>query len=289
MHLERGTDWYYQSKSIPRSWLGPITAEALLELLNKGEVTLDTFVRNDTFRAASRRLRDTDLVPRWSRAYNDDAASAPTGTSNASDDNQANEPISAGAAREGWFFEERGKRCGPVAAGQLRSFISSGRITNNTLVWHPSIGGAWRPMSEANLEIAGNTPPPLPISPVTSSMVKSTGIDRPMKMTVLPLIGLAIALGFANSRFETSMIRENLPGWLSQKGINNLTIDKVSSDWLGIIDGHHEDLVTFKETPRFLKVNVDGRCIFECSVSTETWTWASIVLAHQSGKLLNND
>lgn len=46
-----------------------------------------------------------------------------------------------------WFYEDRGRRVGPVSASALREAIDAGRVTLETLVWTQGMSG-WVPVGE---------------------------------------------------------------------------------------------------------------------------------------------
>jgi hypothetical protein len=52
--------WFYQARSGP---VGPITLEALRDLLERREISSDTLVWNETFGGSWKSVRDTEIVP----------------------------------------------------------------------------------------------------------------------------------------------------------------------------------------------------------------------------------
>lgn len=60
-----------------------------------------------------------------------------------------------------WYYVEKGVRFGPVDPAQMKKLILAGTITSDTLVWRSGMT-EWKPLSQSDLGVAMQAPPPLP-------------------------------------------------------------------------------------------------------------------------------
>jgi uncharacterized RDD family membrane protein YckC len=62
-----------------------------------------------------------------------------------------------------WYFAESGRQVGPVDEDVFNSYVASGRVAPNTLVWSSGMPN-WQPFNSLN-SIAAPVVPPLPVDP----------------------------------------------------------------------------------------------------------------------------
>jgi len=62
-----------------------------------------------------------------------------------------------------WYFAESGRQVGPVDEDAFNSYVASGRVAPNTLVWYAGLPN-WQPFSSLN-PAAAPVVPPLPMEP----------------------------------------------------------------------------------------------------------------------------
>ena len=74
---------------------------------------------------------------------------------------------------EGWFYEDQGRRIGPVSATTISDLIRVGTLTYGRTIWSASLPG-WTPIEQTGFgtDLARMGPPPLPGESVT---VRPTG------------------------------------------------------------------------------------------------------------------
>jgi hypothetical protein len=76
-----------------------------------------------------------------------------------------------------WHYGEHGQQFGPVSDAELRSLISSGRVSAQTVVWRDGMSG-WRPLGEVpellpGADVVGAQAVPHFIAPNTSLAITS--------------------------------------------------------------------------------------------------------------------
>ena len=63
-----------------------------------------------------------------------------------------------------WYYEDKGAQRGPITETDLNTMLVDHLLPPNTLVWTASLGSAWKPASQTDLDAAPPPvkPPPLP-------------------------------------------------------------------------------------------------------------------------------
>jgi hypothetical protein len=67
-----------------------------------------------------------------------------------------------------WYYEQQGKRIGPVADEVIKKQLEWENISADSLVWNRKLGADWRPLRTVD-SLWGGTPPPLPATHINDS------------------------------------------------------------------------------------------------------------------------
>lgn len=67
---------------------------------------------------------------------------------------------------EKWWAASGDKRIGPLTSEELQRLLVTGALAGDTIVWTPSFGDDWKPLSEVRFSRLHDEPPPLPFGTV---------------------------------------------------------------------------------------------------------------------------
>lgn len=113
-------------------------------------------------------------------------------------------PNYRGTEREhdGWFYESKGKRIGPVSYEIIKSLVVNNEINSDSLIWKKGFND-WKKVKETEFKDLIELPPPLKGDKVNNSII--------WILAFAPLIGFLIEVLLLENGYNFG---ENGPWWL---------------------------------------------------------------------------